>query len=211
VALNKAEVVVPWNQFAGEAASLFWFRLVLSLIGSVVILPLVVVIAVLVIGMVKAGAANTVGIVSSAGALLLIMALGLVLFVIRKLTVDFVVPIMFLHRKKCLEGWRVLRGLFPGNVGHFILYFLFQIVLAMVIGTLVVMVVLVTCCIAGCLMALPYLGTVLLLPVLVFSRAYSLYYFAQFGREFDVFPALPAPSPAPGGIPPFLNSGGAAA
>jgi len=211
VALNKAEVVAPWNQFAGEAVSLFWFRLVLNLIGWVVTLPLVVVIAVLVIGMVKADAANAVAIVASAGALLLIIALALLLFVIRKLTMDFVVPIMFLHRKKCLEGWGVLRGLFRGNVGNFILYLLFQIVLGMVIGTLVVLAVLVTCCIAGCLMALPYLGTVLLLPILVFSRAYSLYYLAQFGREFDVFPLAPAPEPGPGGIPPFPGTGGAAA
>ena len=83
------------------------------------------------------------------------------------------------------------------------LYLLFQIVLTMAMGALIVMAVLLTCCIAGCLMLLPYLGTVLLLPVLVFKRAYSLYFFAQFGPEYDVFPALvpPAAAPAPG-LPP---------
>ncbi|MFO1513079.1 MAG: hypothetical protein U1F83_09240 [Verrucomicrobiota bacterium] len=68
VALNMGEVVGPWHQFAREANSLFWFRLVLSLIGSAVILPLVVVVAILVIGMVKAGAANVAGVALSAGA-----------------------------------------------------------------------------------------------------------------------------------------------
>jgi len=34
-------------------------------------------------------------------------------------------------------------------------------------------------------------GTVLLLPVLVFKRAYPLYFLAQFGPEYDVFPPRP--------------------
>ena len=42
-------------------------------------------------------------------------------------------------------------------------------------------------------MMVPYLGTVLLLPVLVFQRAYSLHFLAQFGPAYDVFP--PAASP----------------
>jgi hypothetical protein len=209
VALNKAEVVVPWNQFSRPANSLFLFRLALSLIGAALILPLVVLIVVLVIGMVKAGAANVTGVTGAAGALLLIIGLSLVLFLIRKLTTDFVVPIMFLRQKKCLEGWNELRGLFHGNVGNFVLYFLFQLVLAMVIGTMVLIVVLATCCIAGCLMLLPYLGTVLLLPLHVFSRSYSLYYLAQYGPEFNVFP--PEPMVTPGPTPPFPSSGGMAA
>jgi hypothetical protein len=126
--------------------------------------------------------------------------LALVFAVIKMLTTDFVVPIMFLRRKKCLAGWGELRGFLAAESGNFILYFLMKIVLSMAIGAMVLMVVLVTCCLAGCIMALPYLGTILLLPVLVFKRAYSLYFLAQFGREFDVFP--PAGAPTRGMIPP---------
>jgi hypothetical protein len=205
VALNKGEVVVPWERFAREAGSLFWFRLALSLIGSVLILPLVALIVILVFRMVRLGAPSAVGIAVSAGALLLVIALGTVLFVIRKLTTDFVVPIMFLRRKKCLDGWRELRRLFKGNVGNFILYLLFQIVIGMVISILVLLVILVTCCIAGCLLALPYLGTVMFLPVLVFLRAYSLYYLAQFGPDYDVF--RPVAALASGTAPPLASAG----
>ena len=187
VALNKAEVFAPWNKFAREANSLFWFRLALGLLGAIITLPLVVLLVVLVAGMVNAGAANAAGVALSAGSLLLIVALGITFVVLRKLTMDFVVPIMFLRRKKCLESWRELRGLFAGNVGNFILYFLFQIVLTMVIFMALAILVIATCCIAGCFMAVPYLGTVLLLPVHVFERAYSLCYLAQFGLRFDVF------------------------
>jgi hypothetical protein len=100
---------------------------------------------------------------------------------------------MFLRRRRCLDAWREFGGLLAAAPGDFIVYFLFQIVLAIAIFIMVVAVVLVTCCIAGCLLALPYLGTVLFLPVLVFNRAYSLHYLAQFGPEYDVFAPPPEP------------------
>jgi hypothetical protein len=62
----------------------------------------------------------------------------------------------------------------------------------MAIGIIVLLAILATCCIAGCLLLLPFLGTVLLLPVLVFKRAYPLYYLAQYGPQYDVFPVPPA-------------------
>jgi hypothetical protein len=83
-----------------------------------------------------------------------------------------------------------LGGLLRGNIGNLVLYFLFRIVLAIAISVVVAGVVLVTCRIAGCLFALPYLGTVILLPILVFERAYSVAYLAQFGPDYDVFSPL---------------------
>jgi len=112
------------------------------------------------------------------------------------------VPIMRLRRSKCLAAWREFYGLFTAHFWQFVLYLLFQIVLGMAIGILIVMVVLVTCCCAGCLLLLPYLGTVLLLPVLVFRRAYPLYFLAQFGPEYDVFPP-PSAAPLSPGLPPM--------
>jgi hypothetical protein len=106
---------------------------------------------------------------------------------------------MFLRGGRCLNAWRELFGLISANVGHFVLYLLFQIVLGIAISAIVLAAILVTCCCACCLMAIPYIGTVLLLPVLMFKRAYSAHYLAQFGREYDVF-AVPA-APAPGIMP----------
>jgi hypothetical protein len=199
VALNTAEVAVPWRKFAREGNSLCVFRLLLGLVGALLTLPLVALMVVSIVRMAVAGEPSVGGIALAAGALLIVIALALVFALIGKLTADFVVPIMFLRGTKCLAGWQELRGMLSGNFGHLILYLLFQIVLAIVIGIMVLLVVLVTCCLAGCLMALPYLGTVLLLPVLMFKRAYSLHYLAQYGQAYDVF--TPAASTAQGGIP----------
>ena len=51
---------------------------------------------------------------------------------------------------------------------------------------------LVTCCIFGCLALIPFLGTVLLLPIFVFQRAYSVCYLAQVRPGIRRIPAPPA-------------------
>jgi len=199
VALDKAEVVDPWHQFAYEANSLFLFRLVLGVVAMVFTLPLLIMAIVIVGKMLLAGQFVPNGIIGAIGFGLLFFAVAIVFAVVKKLTLDFVVPIMFLRRQRCLAAWRELGSLISGHVGTFILYFLFQIVLTIAIGVIVLGVVIITCCIAGCLMLLPYLGTVLLLPVLMFKRCYSLYFLAQFGRDYDVFP--PEPPLQPGARP----------
>lgn len=191
VALNRAEVALPWNKFAREANSLFWFRVVLALIGFVLIAPLValgVVVGIAAFGHESVSAAGVVGLM---GIVLLFMAVALVFLLVRKFTMDFVVPIMFLRRCTCREGWRVLRQLMADNPGNIFVYLLFQIVIHLATGLLALVLMIVTCCVC-CLMLLPYIGTVILLPIFVFHRAYSAYYLAQFGREFDVFIEQPA-------------------
>ena len=192
VALNKAEVIEPWNKFEREGNSLFWFRLVLGLSGAVVTLPLLITIAIVILRMVFRGEPDVGSVVTAAGLTLIFIILAIVLAIIKKLTTDFVVPIMFLRGGKCMAAWKEFYGLLSANSGQLILYLLFSILLAIVIGMIVLLFMLITCCFC-CLMLLPYIGTVILLPVLIFKRAYSLYYLAQFGPAYDVFPPPIAP------------------
>jgi hypothetical protein len=191
VALDKAEIAEPWDQFAREGNSLFRFRLVLGLVFAVPALSLFALIAFKVWRMIEGGAPTVRGIVVVAIAGLYFVALCIVTGVIMKLTTDFIVPIMFLRRNRWLEAWREFRGLFAVNVGNFVVYLLFQIVLGIAIGAIIVGVVLLTCCTAGCVMALPYIGAVLLLPVTTFKRSYSIHYLAQYGPDYSVFPLPP--------------------
>jgi len=213
VALNRAEVAIPWTRFARQANSLFGFRLLLGLAQLAVTLPI------LFLGAIRAyhvildsdwKAGDLLAFISIGFGVILI---SLVFGIVSKLTGDFVVPVMFLRGKTCLAGWAELGPLLAAHVGPFILYFLFQFVLAIAIVLVVLLAVLVTCCLAACLLILPYVGTVTLLPVLVFLRAYSLHFFAQFGADFDVFaiaaptPLTPPPlaAPPPGGPPPISD------
>ena len=186
VALNMVEVQVPWQKFVREGNSLFVFRLVLGLSAFVVMVPLAAGITYLIWRMADHRALTLPGVMGVAGLGIIAMICVLGFAVVVKLTTDFVVPIQFLRGVKCVEAWRMLLSLLSANIGSLIVYLLFQIVLAIAIFTLILMVVVATCCVAGCLLAIPYLGTVLLLPVLIFSRAYSLYYLAQYGNEYKV-------------------------
>lgn len=94
---------------------------------------------------------------------------------------------MYLTDVSCTVAWRQFLSVIAVNKLNFLLYLLFQIVIAIVISMVIFAAMLLTCCCTACIMFIPYLGTVLLLPVLIFSRAYSLYYLAQFGPQFNVF------------------------
>lgn len=195
VALGRTEVAVPWRQHARKAHSLFLFRLALGLIAAVIMLLLLATIGVFVFRIITQGVPPLAGWLPLIAAGLALLVVGLGFGVVAKLTRDFVVPIMFLRGGTCREGWRELLGLFAGSYHLLILYLLFQIVLALAIGIIVLVAVIASCCIAGCLLVLPYVGTVLLLPVLVFHRAYTVHYLAQLGPQVDLFRAA-APAPA---------------
>jgi hypothetical protein len=210
VALNRAEVAVPWSRFARAGNSVFWFRLVLGPVYLALALAILIPAAFSAYRMCLGDAWGLVNILTLVAFALVFFAVALVFGIIGMLLSDFVIPLMFLRGGSCLAGWAALRSLLAAHLGSFILYFLFQIVLGLVIAMMVVIAVLITCCLAGCLLIIPYLGTVALLPVLVFRRAYSLCFLAQFGPAFDVFspaapPALIPPPPVPTPIPPPAN------
>ncbi|HXM71119.1 MAG TPA: hypothetical protein VN970_08295, partial [Thermoanaerobaculia bacterium] len=154
-------------------------------------------IGVFVFRIITQGAPPLAGLLPLIAAGLGLLVVGLGFAVVGKLTRDFVVPIMFLRGGTTREAWSDLLALFAGSFHLLILYLLFQIVLAFAIGVAVLIAVIATCCIAGCLLILPYLGTVLLLPVLVFQRAYSLYYLAQLGPQYDLFQTAAPPPVSP--------------
>jgi hypothetical protein len=188
IALNTAEVRVPWNKYSVQGNSLCWFRIGLGLVSAVILLPLLALSAYSIIRMASHRALAVSDIVILSIATLGFVIIAIFLALIGKLTTDFVAPIMYLRGKKCLESWREFRGLLSARAGSFALFILMSIVLSIAISVMTWMVVLCTCCIACCFLAIPYIGTVLLLPVHVFTRAYALHFLAQFGPEYDVFP-----------------------
>jgi hypothetical protein len=188
IAGNKAEVVVPWNKFAGHANSLFLFRIVIGLINLVAVgLPVaLMIITIIVLASSGPGAAAVSGLIA---AIIAVIVVAILFGLISKFTVDFVVPIMFLQTSSALAGWRQLLALIGCNKARMLVYILFQIVISMVIGIIAVTICLIgcCCCCASVLLLVPYIGTVILLPLIAFARAYSFFYLRQFGAQFDVF------------------------
>jgi hypothetical protein len=188
IAGNVAEVAVPWNKFSRHGNSLFVFKFLIAIISIPVILIPVAIgifsgIALSQTGFCVAGAA---GIVTAA---LLMIVIIIVFALVAKFTDDFVVPIMFLQTSSVLAGWKTFLAILGTNKARITLYILFQIVISMVIGFIGLAICLVGLCLccSCCLLFIPYIGTVILLPLFAFKRAYSLFYISQFGTQFDVF------------------------
>jgi hypothetical protein len=191
IAGNKAEVKIPWEKYRGQAFSLFLFRFILGLIGFIVIAIPVIIIIFLISVIASIGRPDGVSIISHVAGIiflaLCIFVISICLGVISKFTQDFVVPVMFLQKIKIREAWKAFLKILSINKVRFLLYLLFQIVIGMAVGAIIITSALVTCCCACCFFAIPYIGTVILLPVHIFNRTYSLYYLKQFGMQFDVF------------------------
>jgi len=188
VAVNRAEVKVPWHKFRKQGNSLFVFRLVVGLLSFFCLVLLVGLNTVFIVLCAKAHS-NTI--IPFVAALIffvpITIAVGIAFALLFKFTYDFVVPMMFLRTVSCTDAWREFLTILSVNKARFTLYILFQIVIAIVIGAILMTAACITCCCAACILAIPYIGTVLMLPLLVFKRAYSLFYLRQFGPEFDVF------------------------
>ena len=193
VALNKAEVKVPWRKFGKQGNSLFLFRIVVGLISFAVVMLLIAMLVVIgVLLFTGGGDPNPFAIIFMVlFAFCLIVPTAIVFALIGKFTRDFVVPLMFLRQGTCMTAWREFWPLLTGNKGKFTIYILFQIVIAMAVGVVILACVCITCCCLGCILAIPYIGTVLMLPVLVFYRSYSLLYLRQYDPSFDVFEPEP--------------------
>jgi hypothetical protein len=184
---NRSLISEPWSEYAKEGNSLFLWSFVFGLISVLLVLPCL---ALLVVGVaipcMKAGGFDATAVPVLVGGSILILLLSLVLAYVARFLEDFIVPIMYKRRVTASEAWSAFLPVLKQNLGRFLLYGVFYLLLYLCWGAGILLVVLVTCCIALCPMILPYLWAVVLLPMLVFFRAYSLDYLARYGEEFFV-------------------------
>jgi hypothetical protein len=113
--------------------------------------------------------------------------LALLLTFVSFLTCEFVTPLMLLHDETATRAWARFWPLFTSHLGEFVAYALFVLVVCVAVGVVLAVAGVATCCIGLALMMIPYVGTVLLLPVEVTARAYGPAFLAQFGPEWDLF------------------------
>ena len=180
VTRNETGLSSPWHEFAREANSLFRFRLVLGLLQALLMLAFA--------GMMLLGGLRYMTLFDIELLILLTpMGVGtLFLLLVGWLTTEFVVPIQFTHRCGCRKAWGVLGAQMIRFPTSFLLYLLVQIPLAIVTVLAVVLFAVLTCG-ACCLLLVPFVHVVILLPVYVLHRAYPLHFLAQFGSGWDAF------------------------
>lgn len=199
---NKYEIGDPWREYAGEANSLFWFKFCFwtaLFLVELVVLGLGVAIAWTDITQQNFGPAATTAIVV---AVAIIAPMSIVALVVQFYLHALVVPIMYIKRLTTMEAWGVFRStIMPGHIGSLILFLFLSIVFGIGIGITRIFAVCATCCVA----AIPYLGTVMTLPLPYFQRCYTLAFLEQFGPEFRVLGGHAKPASPFGGDPDFIG------
>lgn len=193
---NRARIVEPWRRYRRLGHSLFLWRLGFAAVGAVVAAVLAALALLVAGGLSGFTLATTRGLVAIGVAVFLAVLFLAAMAVVALCLDSFVVPVMARLDLSAVAAWGVLWPWIERYLGAFVLYGLFLLVLAIGVGVVVVVVGLLTCCVGFVLLAIPYLGTVLLLPVLVTYRAFSLEFLAQFDPTFQLFSAAADPAPA---------------
>jgi hypothetical protein len=182
-----ARVTQPWHQFKMEGNSLFLWRLVFGIIC------LAVIIFILIRGFFIAAQIHNEGfhagfVMTIVGTALFVLAAMIIIAYISLFLKDFVVPIMYINNVTTTQAWHRFLPLFARHWFSFILYGLLVLVLRFLVIISVVMAGLFTCCLGFVLLAIPYIGSVVTLPISYTFRAFSLEFLEQFGPDYTIFP-----------------------
>jgi hypothetical protein len=191
VVRNRPAVKKPWREFLVQGNSLFAFRVVFGILSFLAATLLAGIVALMLVPSFQAKELDPLGIAGIVTGALGFICFILAMIVITVLLEDFVIPIMFVRRCRCVEAWREFRAVSAGHGLTIFVYFLFKILLGIVVGIMALAVVCALCCIAW----IPYIGTVLILPFLVFHRSYSVYFMQQFHDDYRLLPLNPANQP----------------
>ncbi len=192
---NRAAIVVPWHEFKKEGNSYFLFTLLVMIIIMVLVilafLPML-------LPVILHGTSAWPGFAFSASLigwlmLVFIIAIGWMLISL------LMVPLMYRRRCRALTAFNEAIALISSEPAAIILYLLFLFALAIGIAFVACIAVCVTCCIV----AIPYVGSVILLPVEVLFYAYTLLFLKQFGPDYDVWAGVPETIPPPASPPPL--------
>jgi len=190
VARNHAAIVEPWKRLASVANSFFRFDLLVSVLWMALLLATAAVALTIAMPDIRARTFGTPAITAIVLGGLIVLALTICYLFIAAIAESFLIPLMYAQSQPVGPAWQMFRTrILPGHVGIIFVYFLLRGVLNVAAGMAIGFATCLTCLIA----AIPYVGTVMFLPVFVFMRAYSLHFLAQFGPEYNVLAEVAAP------------------
>jgi len=183
VVQNRAAIVDPWSSYSAQGNSLFLWRLGF---GVLVFLTLGVVLLLFIgpaAGFSIGGGFRGLSIAAMALAGVLVLIIGLGASYVSLFLEAFIIPIMYKYRLSTTEAWRYFLPWLKSHSLQFVVYGPFVLLLFMVFAIVFAIACLLTCCV----LALPYVGTVLMLPIIMTYRILSLEFLAQFDPGFDLF------------------------
>src|SRR5213596_802725 len=192
---NRGAIAEPWRDFRNEGNSYFLFSLLVGFAFLIFAALLSFPFTLPIIRGVTSLHIHDVFLISTIAAWAFVVSL---LVLAWSLIANFMVPVMYRQRCRALKAFGMVVRLIAAYPGEILLYWLFLILLALATAIVACVATCATCCIA----AIPYIGTVILLPVFVLLRSFSLLFLRQFGPDYDVLASFMPPEFLPILVPP---------
>jgi MFS family permease len=180
VVRNRAAIVEPWREYRKEGNSYFLFLLTV-MFGALLLVALMLG-SFIALGWLRHRTGET-GSITFIGVIVFLVVFWVSMTIFVGVIAYFMVPVMYRRRCRAVEAFRDVTLLIAHHLGSFVLFCLFGIVLVLAVLMIGGIVTCATCCLA----ALPYVGTVILLPLFVCLRAFGLLFLRQFGSDYDVW------------------------
>ena len=184
---DRDRVTQPWQQFQTEANSLFIWRLAFGVICLAVI-AIFLIRGFFIAAQIYQEGFHAGLVMTIVRMVLLVMPVAIIIAYVSLFLNDFVVPIMYIHNVTASQAWYLFLPLFKRHWFYFIIYGIFITILRILVTFCVGMIGLLTCCLGFILLAIPYIGSVVLLPISYTFRAFSLEFLEQFGPDYTIFP-----------------------
>lgn len=196
---ERAAIVEPWKRFARLGNSLFGFWLMLTLLVAAIAIGITLpLLPALLEGIAHRGDWRVFAALFALWWVAAVTPLVVVAGATYLFLFEFVVPIMYRFDLGVLAAWGRFFGLLGQRPIAFIGYVVFYIAIRIATALLILIGGIATCCVGFVLIALPYVGAVILLPLEVWLRGLGPDFLRQLGPEWSITPA-DAPSPMPPG------------
>jgi hypothetical protein len=184
---DRAQIVEPWHRLRDLGNSLFLWRLGFLVCCGLIVLVLMVLFFAPVATLSFSDALAGLSYAAMVFGVLVMIVFGVLAAFVALFLEGFVIPIMYKFELKATEAWSYFLPWLKSRPLPFVLYGLFIVGLGICFAVFFSMVCVLTCCVV----ALPYVGTVIMLPIWVAYRLFSVEFLAQFDPGFDLFtPAL---------------------
>jgi hypothetical protein len=187
---NRAQIVEPWHRLRDLGNSLFLWRLGFVVACGLVALVLLMIFFAPAATLSFSDALSGLSYAAMVFGVIIMICFGFTAAFVALMLEAFVIPVMYKFDLKATEAWSYFLPWLKTRPWQFVLYAVFVLVLVIVFLCVFALICVFTCCIA----ALPYVGTVILLPFYVTYRLFSIEFLTQFDSGFDLF--TPAEIPA---------------
>lgn len=203
---NRFQIVAPWKAFRGPANRLFGFYVLVSALMLVLIVLEIAAVGAMAWNLTHTpGPAEGVSIVPTlvVGGISALSWIPILAFFF--LYLEMGIPIIYHQRGGPLAAAMKIGQLIRQRPGDILVYLLLRFVMGFVLLMAFYFIGFFTCCIGFIIMGLPYVGSVLTLPVALFRIGFTLDCLAQFGPEYNVWSQVEPPTLPQTPEPPALS------